>query len=1162
MASWPVIPGCEWENNEMRIFPERVAKADLVIVQRDFPRYFEAYQEVTAQAREQGKILVYEIDDLLTELPETHPDYDYYRKSRANVLTAVCEADAVVCSTSGIGEYLHRFNSNVRIYPNYLDDQLWSPGTTSEKRDRKSNHAVVLGYLGSHSHMQDLESIVPALERLLDRFGDGLIIRLWGIRVPPALSGYPNVEVDIPGLVNYAEFVAYFRQQECDVFIAPLADNQFNRCKSAIKSLEYSALGVPGVYSNLPTYSSVIKHGENGYLASSLEEWELFLSELIETPELRTSLGDAAAATVQADWLLSDHIDQWTNIYLDSYHTSHKNIPLDSALLDKMRAWQDEYEGELIRYDQVTARIQEEQDHRNQAIGRMQEELEQRNLEIGGLKEEIRGLNSKLDEYTGHIVGLEATIQSINQQVDSLQNQIGQLTAVNQIQREEIAQYQTDITRQDVKIQGLNLTIENKDKLIDMYNSTVLAIQSSAGWKLLEVLYKIRLILIPRNTYRERLLFYVIKSARILKSEGLSSLVKKGLAKILAKESPLISEDLSSVTTPQIIPAQIVEPCPSPAISVIIEKNASQSSIDNDRALCWVKEQTLNSVEVIVWEKDLKIAQVLYPISEVSSVLNWEAVDIKTLCQGMGGRYICMASEDLLRQNPTYLEENLIALESENILFTVNALGKTDHLAQELSLGFLPGDPKQPLLRQVVRKDYLNNDYSIDILSWAARFPGLSCVAGKIISHATNQMDTKDSLPFDVTIENIQVMIQGRYLLVRTLENLPWNANVTIKPVDKVMPLSGVLSNAPTVLVVLQFLAVGGAEQLALNVIKSLLPEFRFIILSVDELDPTLGTTSDLFRELTPFVYNAMDYLNPHLRASFLWYLIERFHPSTIYIANGALWIYDVLRELKQRYPEIRTVNQVYDHQVGWINRYDINLVLNIDAHIGANKKICQAYMYKGARPEKVYLIEHGIDPSDLNPDAYSQTEREAVRKKLGLPETGRVVTFASRLHPQKRPVDFLELARRFAFDPTVIFLMAGDGPLAGTVDELAVQMELKNFYRRPFYRPIRDILAISDVVVLPSEYEGMPLIVAEAQVMGKPVVVTDVGNNREVLGITQGGVIISKIGNVDELASGVRQMLESPPDPVHLRQALLAHFGIDNIAKKYRGVLLGVASA
>ncbi len=170
--------------SQSHIFPERVANADLVIIQRDFPRHFEAYQAVMAQAREHGKKVVYELDDLLTELPEAHPDYDHYRKSRANILTAVCEADAVVCSTPGIRDYLYAFNPNIFVFPNYLDDTLWPLRSGREQIDETPNRPLMLGYLGSHSHMQDLEIVAPVLEKLLSRHANGLGLKLWGIGIP------------------------------------------------------------------------------------------------------------------------------------------------------------------------------------------------------------------------------------------------------------------------------------------------------------------------------------------------------------------------------------------------------------------------------------------------------------------------------------------------------------------------------------------------------------------------------------------------------------------------------------------------------------------------------------------------------------------------------------------------------------------------------------------------------------------------------------------------------------------------------------------------------------------------------------------------------------------------------------------------------------------
>jgi glycosyltransferase involved in cell wall biosynthesis len=329
-------------------------------------------------------------------------------------------------------------------------------------------------------------------------------------------------------------------------------------------------------------------------------------------------------------------------------------------------------------------------------------------------------------------------------------------------------------------------------------------------------------------------------------------------------------------------------------------------------------------------------------------------------------------------------------------------------------------------------------------------------------------------------------------------------------------------------------------------------------VLTFEELDPSLGTTADAYRQVSPWIYTMPDFLHPALYWAFLAYLFKRLEPKTLYIANGTTWIYDALYQIKQHFPGIRVANQVYDSVVGWINRYDLALAMYINAHIGVNSKICQAYIQKGANPQETYLIENGIEPDELNPADYPAERVLELKQRLELPIDKKIITFASRLHPQKRPIDFLELARRFSLDEAKAFLLVGDGPLAPVVEEQITKIGLRNIYRKPFYRPISDILAVTDVLVLPSEFEGMPMIVIEAQAMGKPVVVTDVGNHREILERTQGGVVVSRIGDIPSLIDGVLRMLEEPPDPHQLRQATLEHFDIAIVAQKYYQALIG----
>jgi len=87
--------------------------------------------------------------------------------------------------------------------------------------------------------------------------------------------------------------------QELDIGIMPLPDDAWARGKCACKGLQYMALGIPTVLSALGMNTEVVKHGENGLLATTEDEWYEALCALIESPELRSRLGRAGRATVE-----------------------------------------------------------------------------------------------------------------------------------------------------------------------------------------------------------------------------------------------------------------------------------------------------------------------------------------------------------------------------------------------------------------------------------------------------------------------------------------------------------------------------------------------------------------------------------------------------------------------------------------------------------------------------------------------------------------------------------------------------------------------------------------------------------------------------------------------------------------------------------------------
>jgi len=97
--------------------------------------------------------------------------------------------------------------------------------------------------------------------------------------------------------------------------LAPLEDNPFNRCKSNVKWLEYSACGVAGIYSDLPPYACV-KSGETGILVrNTANDWYNALAYLIDNPVKRRQMARNAREEVMAHYTVADR----ASLYLDTY---------------------------------------------------------------------------------------------------------------------------------------------------------------------------------------------------------------------------------------------------------------------------------------------------------------------------------------------------------------------------------------------------------------------------------------------------------------------------------------------------------------------------------------------------------------------------------------------------------------------------------------------------------------------------------------------------------------------------------------------------------------------------------------------------------------------------------------------------------------------------
>jgi glycosyltransferase involved in cell wall biosynthesis len=126
--------------------------------------------------------------------------------------------------------------------------------------------------------------------------------------------------------------------------------------------------------------------------------------------------------------------------------------------------------------------------------------------------------------------------------------------------------------------------------------------------------------------------------------------------------------------------------------------------------------------------------------------------------------------------------------------------------------------------------------------------------------------------------------------------------------------------------------------------------------------------------------------------------------------------------------------------------------------------------------------------------------DRNESLRELGVPSGSYNIVWIGRATPVKAPQRILDIATECASrDLDVQFILAGDGPLLPELKQRADRMNLPlHFLGWQTY--IERVLSISDLVILTSENEGMPVALIQAQMAGIPVLTTDVGSASEVL--------------------------------------------------------------
>ena len=271
------------------------------------------------EARRLSLPILYDIDDPLFSIAayETYGNMAaldpamkaHFLSEAPKYLTMMNGADILSMSTPGLADHARQLTARpVYVRRNFADQDTLDDGARAMKTAAaKDGIFRVVFSSGSQGHEVDFATIAPALETFFVGRDDRRLMILGHFdltHLPAALA----TRTDVVAFTTYARYLGALARADCSVM--PLADDLFNRCKSAVRVIDAASVGVPSIVGTVGDAKSVVRDAETGFIAQTAQDWLHALEKLDGDRALSAQMGQAARRDLETRWAgrPEDHI--------------------------------------------------------------------------------------------------------------------------------------------------------------------------------------------------------------------------------------------------------------------------------------------------------------------------------------------------------------------------------------------------------------------------------------------------------------------------------------------------------------------------------------------------------------------------------------------------------------------------------------------------------------------------------------------------------------------------------------------------------------------------------------------------------------------------------------------------------------------------------------
>lgn len=241
-----------------------------------------------------GLPIVFDFDDaiFLPNVSEANRAISFL-KDTSRPAKIIAFSRHVVVGNAFLADYARQFNPAVTVIPTAVDTARFVP---RPDRERLPEGGPVVGWIGSPTTYHYLESLADVLKDTARQHS--FVLQVSGAGKPVHFDGVRVREV--PWALDRE--VELFNS--CDIGVYPLDDDDWSRGKCGFKAIQFMACGVPVVAAAVGVNREIIRDGENGFLASSPQEWRDKLARLLTDAPLRERFSRAGRQTIEERYSL------------------------------------------------------------------------------------------------------------------------------------------------------------------------------------------------------------------------------------------------------------------------------------------------------------------------------------------------------------------------------------------------------------------------------------------------------------------------------------------------------------------------------------------------------------------------------------------------------------------------------------------------------------------------------------------------------------------------------------------------------------------------------------------------------------------------------------------------------------------------------------------